>query len=566
MTNVLSLFQCASRPFDAFDEEVFSGWSGSDDGDSDRARTLSTWDDADCGGNCCSNGDFCAAAATEWVSVCDHGADRDGASFWSVALPHRAIRGLVSRPTSLLHDETEWDSGGDSPSGLNERRPSPATVPRGERSVATHPRNRGGHDGQRPPKPRRAGPDRNSSPAAALRMMGEAELGSKGFTPAAAARRTQATEMCSSQGSMSPATIEAPKCGSGECKIIEPQSGTWHSEGRHEASRLHDDFGMDAAHRDGYLDKHYSFEHDVGQWAYGMVQVRRDAKTGELVTCKSVPKASVKNPTEVLEKLLSVRGLRHKYINSIVDALEDDQNIYIISEHCSGGDIADWMAQMEGGYVLAENTCAAYVKMVLIALAHCHSNQVYHRDISPSRVVLTSKMPDAEIRVCDCGVAAILDPGHTAPHSAPAMKEDTHAPSLPWVSDMWSIGALAQTLLTTGKPPARDRLEGLIKEMSFALSFGPNLADEVWLDRSSEARDFVDHLFRAESECPTADQALQHPWLKAVTLRGNSPQMQKPGVAQHYVLCPRQNARYQAMRHARLTLKTTSSNSADLCQ
>eukprot|EP00747_Dinoflagellata_sp_TGD_P224523 gnl/TRDRNA2_/TRDRNA2_97070_c0_seq1.p1 gnl/TRDRNA2_/TRDRNA2_97070_c0~~gnl/TRDRNA2_/TRDRNA2_97070_c0_seq1.p1 ORF type:complete len:500 (+),score=46.04 gnl/TRDRNA2_/TRDRNA2_97070_c0_seq1:167-1666(+) len=130
MMQLLSAFRCATecrRPFEDFDEEVISGWGGSDDGDSTHVRTVSTWDDME--HNCCSTRDSWCSTQVDSISIEDDvvpmaatWADRHGARGWGVAWQQRGARQHVSRPTSLLHDDpTQWELGGDILLGLNER-------------------------------------------------------------------------------------------------------------------------------------------------------------------------------------------------------------------------------------------------------------------------------------------------------------------------------------------------------------------------------------------------------------------------------------------------------------
>jgi len=77
--------------------------------------------------------------------------------------------------------------------------------------------------------------------------------------------------------------------------------------------------------------------------------------------------------------------------------------------------------------------------------------------------------------------------------------------------DIWSIGCLSYLLLS-GNLPFEDsnimRLNSNIKNGKF------NFPDEIWAEIDPQAKDFVTHLLKIEpSARPTAEQALQHPWI-----------------------------------------------------
>eukprot|EP00440_Ansanella_granifera_P028276 gb/GFBE01030728.1/.p1 GENE.gb/GFBE01030728.1/~~gb/GFBE01030728.1/.p1 ORF type:complete len:521 (+),score=91.89 gb/GFBE01030728.1/:1-1563(+) len=260
------------------------------------------------------------------------------------------------------------------------------------------------------------------------------------------------------------------------------------------------------------LDTKYIREYDVGQWTYGFISAIKEKDTGKLRMCKTVPKAPLRAASNVMEKLQALRELQHPHISSITDLMEDDKHFYIISDHYMGGDVQDWLERLDEGNWLQEQTCAAYVRQALLALAHSHAAQVFHRDLKPSSLILTTKLPDAVVKVGDFGIANILDPDNSIIQENPTAytvpeilksSEPTRSSSV----DMWSVGAIAHALLV-GHGPSDSSSRGWLSRSE----------DEGWSERSPMARDFVQRLLRpAAGERPTAAKALHHPWLKGIT-------------------------------------------------
>lgn len=270
------------------------------------------------------------------------------------------------------------------------------------------------------------------------------------------------------------------------------------------------------AGRRGVLDKKYVFEYDIGQWTFGTVSVLKDREKGTLKLCRTVPKVSLRAPGNVLVKFKQLEDLQHPHICGITDALEDPLHYFIISDFCAGGDVADWVERLGDGNWLQENTCAAYIRQVLLALAHSHAARVYHRDLRPSNLLLTSKLPDASIKVSDFGLASILDPRSSAvrenPNSftAPEVCTGPESACNGGAPDMWSIGAIAHALLV-GQPPSESSGSGIVARMR-----SNRALNEFWSERSDISRDFVERLLRPAADRPTPAKALQHPWLKGV--------------------------------------------------
>jgi len=287
--------------------------------------------------------------------------------------------------------------------------------------------------------------------------------------------------------------------------------------------------------RSEVVDKKYLFEYEVGEWSLGKTQVLQDRSSEHLKSCHVVRKGVVRNSEEAVARLKRLQGLKHPHINSVSDVLEDNKSVFIISDKTAGNDMAEWLERtLEEGNWVQEQTCAAYIREALTAIAHAHQSRVHHGQLKPGSLLLTSKLPDAQVKVSDFGLAPILDSGcgnlrkFSTPFTAPEIKEGGVISA---AADVYSLGAIAHMLLV-GQPPPED--QG---------GWGPllwNREDKAaWSDRSPASRDFVLHLLRADpSERPTAARALKHPWLRGAASRGTHPQAKSAEEATpHRMLC-----------------------------
>jgi len=271
--------------------------------------------------------------------------------------------------------------------------------------------------------------------------------------------------------------------------------------------------------RSAVLEQQYMPEYDVGLWAFGTTQVLKDRKTGSLRTCKTVVKSLIGSPRDAFHRLGLLQDLQHPHICGVVDVLEDYTHIFVVSEKPAGADIGEWVAQVvEEDSWVQEETVAQYVRQALIALAHSHSNGVYHRDLRPGSLALTSRLPDAGVKVCDFGLLPILDPQAAvaqkgpSPYTAPELLTCFGRAS-GGHSDVWSIGAIAHALLV-GRPPYHE--ESAWSGLNRSFLSRRRGGGDAWADRSAMSRSFVQHLLQQAGDRPTAARALQHPWLKGV--------------------------------------------------
>lgn len=263
------------------------------------------------------------------------------------------------------------------------------------------------------------------------------------------------------------------------------------------------------------LDQQYIFEYSVGLWTLGSVQVLKSRADGKLRTCKVVPKDTLRLRGGTIEKLKRLCQIQHPHVNPILEVIEDSKAIYIISNKTEGGDVAEWVERVEEGYHIQESTCAAYIRQLLLPLAQVHANGIHHGDLSPSTLLLTSKMPDAVVKVGDMGVVDVLDPDRTSsrkqPNAYQAPEVFSGTSSITTHQDMWSVGAIAHSMLV-GHPPPRHTGT---RRSRMNLLYGDD--SDGWADRGHMSLDFVEQLLHpSPAERPTAAQALQHPWLKSM--------------------------------------------------
>jgi hypothetical protein len=195
-----------------------------------------------------------------------------------------------------------------------------------------------------------------------------------------------------------------------------------------------------------------------------------------------------------------------------------------VYEHCEGEDASEFLGSVNEGSWLDEQTVAVYIRQSLVALAHIHGAGIAHGDLRTSSLGLTTRLPDAEIKLTDCGLSMIFDPQRTllaqnpasAPFIAPEVLEG-HAEQKPRVADCWSLGAVCYTLLVNRPPFDGNTGQGSLLDIATAPSRSgkPKFRDsDGWSERSDLSKDFLNRLLCPSYERMTAAQALQHPWIR----------------------------------------------------
>jgi len=118
----------------------------------------------------------------------------------------------------------------------------------------------------------------------------------------------------------------------------------------------------------------------------------------ELVRLKQVH--NVKREKDILCAFVN----RSEFILQIEGHFSDDRFLYIITEFCSGGDLAQWI-QTRPERRCTEEQARFYAAQVVMAVEHLHVRGIAHRDIKPDNIAL---MKDGYIKLIDFGFAKYL--------------------------------------------------------------------------------------------------------------------------------------------------------------
>jgi len=207
-----------------------------------------------------------------------------------------------------------------------------------------------------------------------------------------------------------------------------------------------------------------------------------------------------------------MKKLKHRNIIQLFDVYEEPDNIYLVIELVTGGELFDHIID-KGNF--SERDAANIIKQVIEAVAFMHDNGIAHRDLKPENILVTG--PDNDIiKVSDFGLSkdferqAMISACGTPDYVAPEVLMAGQAGYNNSV-DLWSIGVITYILLC-GFPP----FYGSSDQEIFAKILKGDIAypSPDWDNISTEAKDFVKALLSYDySERPTAQDCMTAPWI-----------------------------------------------------
>ncbi|XP_056134966.1 serine/threonine-protein kinase ULK3 [Lampris incognitus] len=230
----------------------------------------------------------------------------------------------------------------------------------------------------------------------------------------------------------------------------------------------------------------------------------REVVAVKVVGKKTLNKASMEN---LLTEIEILKTMRHPHIVQLKDFQWDSENIYLILEWCSGGDLSRFIRSRR---LLSEKVAQRFLQQIACALQFLHERNISHLDLKPQNILLSG----AVLKLADFGFAQYMSPWdeqsvlrgsplYMAPEMVCRRQYDSRA-------DLWSVGVILY--------------EALFGRAPFASRSYAELEEKIRSDKPIEippgarvSRDCRDLLSRLLERNPDArltfDQFFSHPFV-----------------------------------------------------
>jgi len=282
--------------------------------------------------------------------------------------------------------------------------------------------------------------------------------------------------------------------------------------------------------RTGSIFHDYDLGEQIGQpGQFGRARKAKRKSDGKLFAAKVISKSRFRYKAnhdmvfaDLRDEIAILRQLDHPNIVKLEDVYEDRQNLFLVMEICSGGELYDRIVSHQH---YGETQAVDVIKQMLEACAYFHSHRVIHNDLKPDNFLFDE---NDNLKVIDFGMSKRLprmkflhDLVGTPYYTAPEVIQGSYSTA----ADIWSVGVVVYVMLF-GYPPfyvdpeSHGHLEHELIYGQIQQGFDPSVKPGygAWfpdfIPVSNAAKDFLAKCLTFESRArPTALEALQHPWL-----------------------------------------------------
>lgn len=286
----------------------------------------------------------------------------------------------------------------------------------------------------------------------------------------------------------------------------------------------------------------YELGDQIGEHGtYGYAVNAKHKTTEEIRAVKILPKEdwTKEDINNVRKEIKVLKSVEHVNIIKVFEVFEDSDNVYILMELCSGGELFEKM-QKNGKF--SEKQAAQMIKQVIEGVVHLHKLSIVHCDLKPDNFLFLEVDKLAPLKIIDMGMAQKIKPGGylsevigTPFYIAPEVLKGAYNEKC----DVFSIGIIL-FMLVFGFPPypcqdidspdmVTEREDHFVNEVKDGK--GPFFPSGAVV--SEDLKDFITKtLLYTYTDRPSPEELLKHSWF---VLQENAPDEKTDEVKQEEV-------------------------------
>jgi serine/threonine protein kinase len=248
--------------------------------------------------------------------------------------------------------------------------------------------------------------------------------------------------------------------------------------------------------------------------------VTSDGTYQEMYAMKSIHLSRIADETfveELKNELAILKRLDHPHIVRPIETFNHRNQLFIVMELCSGGDLYS-----RDPYT--EEEAARIVDGILSAVSYMHNKGIVHRDLKYENILFVNESPKAVVKLIDFGLSKTYGEGqemHDGVGTIYTMAPEVLKGNYTAQADLWSVGVIAYMLLSSQMPFYGKKRRHIVEQI---LQCKYDFKGRRWQRISPQAKAFVESLLVDNpDERATAEEALVSIWLNkryGATVRG----------------------------------------------
>lgn len=272
----------------------------------------------------------------------------------------------------------------------------------------------------------------------------------------------------------------------------------------------------------------------LGKGSYGKVHLGYLKGTNIQRAIKIIDKSKVKNVERFKLEVEIMMKLDHPNVLRLYDYFEDQVNVYLVLELCSGGELFDRIIEKK---YYNESEARIIFKQIMKAIIHCHLQGVVHRDLKPENFIMISKDDPYTLKLIDFGLsrtfenkeetvlqakkpidnivqgkrhtrAVLMTKAGTPFYIAPEVLTGNYNEKC----DVWSAGVILYILFCGYPPFYGENNKQILEEVKKGkLDF----SSVEWSNKSHQATDIIKKMVTSHETRLFADEVLRHDWMVA---------------------------------------------------
>ena len=191
------------------------------------------------------------------------------------------------------------------------------------------------------------------------------------------------------------------------------------------------------------------------------------------VAIKRIHSCNVRKMKQYIDQEISIiKKLKHRNVIKLYEVIIENDEMYLIFEYCSRGDLTDFLKNKP----LSEKFAKIYIKQLVCGLQYLVENDVIHRDLKPANILITE---DYTLKITDFVFARILEGNNLAEticgspmYMSPELLTKNNYSNK---SDLWSLGVIIYEIITGLHPFRAKTLKELLAKTNKEIIFPENI-------------------------------------------------------------------------------------------